>query len=183
MDLAAGRKDQLGSTGGPGADGPVTVSRRAALRLAGLGALGGSLLVACAQRSSGTRAEPGQVTVTDQRSEKVTLDGPVRRMVTIPMPAAAMVIAVDQGIDHLVGMHEASWVAIKDGIMGEMFPAAAKIAQASPPRTSRRTWRALPRWTRTSSSSGETKVRGSLARWRAQGWPWSDSATAPMPTW
>ncbi|MPY81549.1 MAG: ABC transporter substrate-binding protein, partial [Actinophytocola sp.] len=49
-------------------------------------------------------------------------------MVTIPMPAASMVIAVDKGVDHLVGMHEASWIAIRDGIMGEMFPAAAKIA-------------------------------------------------------
>lgn len=43
------------------------------------------------------------------------------------MPAASVLVAVDQGPEHLVGMHEASWIAIRDGIMGEMFPAALDI--------------------------------------------------------
>jgi iron complex transport system substrate-binding protein len=53
---------------------------------------------------------------------------PVSRVVTIPIPAAAMLIAIDGSADRLVGMQDASWSAIHDGIMGTMFPAALKVA-------------------------------------------------------
>lgn len=127
MAAASGPVNQDGGTGGTGVPGSVEVSRRSVLRLAGLGVVGGTSVTACAEASEGSGAGSRRISVTDQRGEKVTVDGPVRRIVTIPMPAAAMVIAVDKGIDHLAGMHEASWVAIRDGIMGEMFPAAIKI--------------------------------------------------------
>ncbi|MCZ2403500.1 ABC transporter substrate-binding protein [Paenarthrobacter sp. Z7-10] len=48
-------------------------------------------------------------------------------MVTIPMPTASLLIAVDRRADHLVGMHNASWQAIRSGTMGRMFPDALKI--------------------------------------------------------
>lgn len=135
-----------------GTPGPE-VTRRSLLRGAGLVA-GGALLSACgppasgngraastsgsgdgagassAAGGSGSAAGPtgGPVTVRDQRGKTITLAHPATRVVTIPMPAAAMLVAVDQGASHLVGMHSASWVALRDGILGELFPDALTIA-------------------------------------------------------
>lgn len=102
------------------------VSRRALLT----GSAGGLLLAGCGG-AAGARGHNGSgigVTVTDQRGKKVVLDGPARRIVTFPMPAASMLIAVDKGVDHLVGMNQGSWTAIHGGILGEMFPQAKHIA-------------------------------------------------------
>lgn len=44
------------------------------------------------------------------------------------MPAAALFIAVDGSPEHLVGMHAGSKEAIRQGILGEIFPQAATIA-------------------------------------------------------
>jgi len=38
-----------------------------------------------------------------------------------------MLIAIDKSADPLVGMQDASWTAIRDGIMGKMFPAALHV--------------------------------------------------------
>jgi len=81
---------------------------------------------------SGT-APPGSasgsagIQVTDQRGTVLSFDRPVTRVVTIPMPAASLLVAVDQGASHLAGMHNASWVAMRDGIMGTMYPEALNI--------------------------------------------------------
>ena len=56
-------------------------------------------------------AEP--IVITDQRDRTITLDGEVERVVTIPIPAASVFIAVDGGTDRLVGMHQLSKTAIK----------------------------------------------------------------------
>lgn len=102
--------------------------RRAVLQGAAL--LGGAvLLAACGDdQGSSSAGGPGGITVTDQRGKKLTFDRPVTRVVTLPMPAAAMLIAVDQTASHLVGMHDSSWVAMRDGIMGSMFPDALDVA-------------------------------------------------------
>lgn len=107
------------------------ISRRVVLR--GVGLAGAAALVGC----GGTRdvAAPGPATtrsgqgvsVRDQRGQRITLDVPARRLVTIPMPAAALLIAVDGSADHLVGMHPSSWTALHDGILGEFFPRALAI--------------------------------------------------------
>jgi len=70
---------------------------------------------------------PAAISVTDQRGEKISLPGPATRIVTLPMPAAALLVAVDQSSEHLAGMHEASWAAMRDGIMGELFPETLDI--------------------------------------------------------
>ncbi len=93
--------------------------------LAGLG--GATLLGACASETPGGAGKGGDtgtttVTVVDQRGRRVALPGPARRVVTIPMPAASIIVAVDGGPDHLVGMQSASWTAIDDGVLGEFFP-------------------------------------------------------------
>jgi iron complex transport system substrate-binding protein len=107
---------------------PPAISRRDVLRGAAL--LGGlGLLAACADRAAPRATpSPGGITVTDQRGTTLTFERPVTRIVTLPMPAASLAIAVDASADHVVGMHESSWTAIRDGIMATMFPAATGIA-------------------------------------------------------
>lgn len=110
---------------------PATVPRRALLH--GAAALGGAaLLAACG--SAGDAPTGGAATsstrglsVTDQRGKTIVLDRPADRIVTLPQPAASMLIAVDQSAARLAGMHQASWVAVRDGLMGELFPDALKI--------------------------------------------------------
>lgn len=97
----------------------------AALTSAGLLAACSSSSVDPATKAKGASAEP--VTFTDQRGKQIRLAHPARRVVTIPMPAASILVAVDQGIDHLVGMQNASWVAMRDGYLGEAFPQALTI--------------------------------------------------------
>jgi len=71
-----------------------------------------------------------EITVTDQYGRSVTLDGPAERIVTIPMPAAAMLIAIDGGTDRLAGMHAQSQAAVEEGILGGFFPEAADLPSA-----------------------------------------------------
>lgn len=67
------------------------------------------------------------ISITDQRGKTVTFTQPVTRVVTIPMPSASLLVAVDRGSDHLSAMHNASWVAMRDGVMGSMFPHALEL--------------------------------------------------------
>ncbi|GAB3713441.1 ABC transporter substrate-binding protein [Nocardiopsis oceani] len=67
------------------------------------------------------------ITVTDQRGQTLELDGPVERVVTVPMPAASLMLAVDGGPDRLAGMNESSQQALSEGILGEFFPEAQEI--------------------------------------------------------
>lgn len=103
-----------------------TVRRRSLLA----GAFGGAAtaIVSACGASGGAASGGGGFSVTDQRGKRLHFDRPVRRLVTIPMPAASIAIAVDESADHLVGMHSSSWTAIHDGIMGKMFPKALRVA-------------------------------------------------------
>ncbi len=123
------------------AQGEALIGRRRLLQGAGLITLGGTAgLAGCGDTTGG--AAPGDegatrggngatqrdITLTDQRGATISLAGPARRIVTLPMPAASLLVAVDQGAEHLVGMHDASWAAMTGGIMGEMFPETLQIA-------------------------------------------------------
>ncbi len=103
---------------------PEALPRRTLLK--GAVALGGAaLLSACGAASSdgGSKA----IALTDQRGQKLTLDGPVKRIVTLPMPAASIMIAVDRSAKHLVGLHDASYAAAEQSILGTMFPEVLKV--------------------------------------------------------
>jgi iron complex transport system substrate-binding protein len=98
--------------------------------LAGCAAGAGAPLLgdpADATRSTGSLSSTGPISLSDQRGSVVTLERPARRIVTIPQPAASILVAVDQGAGHLVGMQNASWVAVRDGILGTIFPAAKEV--------------------------------------------------------
>jgi iron complex transport system substrate-binding protein len=103
------------------------VSRRSLLR--GLGA-GAGVLAAGACGAPGPAAAPtgAGLSVVDQRGKRLELAGPVRRVATIVIPAASMLIALDSGVGRLVGMNSSAATAIHDGILGQIFPAAAAIA-------------------------------------------------------
>lgn len=105
-------------------DGPLP--RRSLL--AGAAGLGAAALLAACGGESASGGGAGAIRVTDQRGKRLTFDKPVTRVVTLPMPAASMLIAVDRSAQHLVGMHDASWTAMRDSVMGAMFPDALKVA-------------------------------------------------------
>jgi iron complex transport system substrate-binding protein len=116
-------------TDGQAIPDPSTVTRRAAL--AGAGALGLAALGACGSggRTAGSpTSSSGSVAAVDQRGRRVALPQPATRIVTVPMPAASLVVAVDGGVEHLVGMHQASWTAMRDGVLGEFFPEVLRVA-------------------------------------------------------
>lgn len=67
------------------------------------------------------------ISFTDQKKKTITLTKPVERVVTIPIPAASMFMAVDGGTKRLVGMHHLSKTAIKGQILQKFYPDALKI--------------------------------------------------------
>lgn len=70
------------------------------------------------------------IVVTDHEDRQVTLSGPAERIVTIPMPMASGVIALSGTDKTLVGLNPLSLTAIREGILGKIFPDAANISDA-----------------------------------------------------
>lgn len=102
------------------------VSRRAVVRGLGLAA-GAVVLGGCGGAGGPTGSTPGRIQARDQRGRPIELDGPARRIVTIVIPAASLLVALDSGPGRLVGVNSSAAQAIRQGILGEMFPAAAGI--------------------------------------------------------
>ena len=73
------------------------------------------------------RPAAAEVAFTDQRGKLITLSGPADRVVAFPKPAPSLYIAVDQGIEHLVGIHPAAQSAIMNSVLGKFFPGVANI--------------------------------------------------------
>lgn len=83
-------------------------------------------------RSAGAPARPGgasadAITVVDGRGKEIALQRPIDRVVTIPMPAAAIFIAIDGSAEKLVGMHPASMAALEEGILATIYPEALDV--------------------------------------------------------
>ena len=76
-----------------------------------------SLVFAAAFAATATWATADPISFQDQRERTVTLEGEAQRVVTIPIPAASMFIAVDGGTDRLAGMHQLSKTAIAGRIL------------------------------------------------------------------
>ncbi len=92
------------------------------LRVVGTGIC--ALMFACFLISPG---EGAKTVVTDQAGREVVIEGPIERIVTIPIPAASMVLAVDGSSEKLVGMNPLSKTAMEGEILSEFFPEALKI--------------------------------------------------------
>ncbi|MBI1285486.1 MAG: ABC transporter substrate-binding protein [Thiobacillus sp.] len=70
----------------------------------------------------------GSVETRDALGRLIRLPAPAERIVTIPMPAAAMVVAVDRSAKRLVGMHRQSGVDAGGQILVRMFPSLREIS-------------------------------------------------------
>lgn len=64
---------------------------------------------------------------TDMNGRIVTLDKPLERVVVIPIPAASMLVGMDESTDKLVGMHPFAKVAAKEGIFSQLFPTILSV--------------------------------------------------------
>ena len=70
------------------------------------------------------------IVITDHENREVVLTAPASRVVTIPMPMASGVIALDGSSDRLVGLNPLSLTAIREGILGKIFPRALEVSDA-----------------------------------------------------
>ena len=86
------------------------------LRIGGAAATLATVLIGPAQ------ADP--ITLTDLAGRTVELDRPAERIVTLPVPMAATVIALDQGAERLVGIHPEIEDRRRGRISGHHLPRA-----------------------------------------------------------
>ncbi|MDH7794589.1 MULTISPECIES: ABC transporter substrate-binding protein [unclassified Beijerinckia] len=70
----------------------------------------------------------GATEVTDQRGQSLSFDKPAARAIFLPMPAASTYMAINRSEHGIAGMNASSAVAMRDGILGKLFPGYAKIA-------------------------------------------------------
>ncbi|MDQ2079823.1 ABC transporter substrate-binding protein [Xanthobacteraceae bacterium Astr-EGSB] len=67
------------------------------------------------------------IRVVDQRGKTIELAKPAERIVTIPMPMASVVMAIDGSSRRVVGMHPAARKSVQDGFLKKVYPDAAAI--------------------------------------------------------
>jgi iron complex transport system substrate-binding protein len=97
----------------------IRMFRRAA---AAIGSLATLLVFA-----SPAMAQPAPVTVQDLRGQTITFAKPPERIVTIPIPAASMVMGLDGGAGRLVGMNPTALTAIRGEWLGSVYPASLGV--------------------------------------------------------
>lgn len=85
----------------------------------GAGALASAL---AALLAAATALAQSEIALTDQSGRSLRLEGPAQRVVTIPMPASPLWVAVDQSATRLVGHHRQSRAAVASGSLGDLFP-------------------------------------------------------------
>lgn len=73
------------------------------------------------------RAHSEPIRVKDQRGRLLELSAPAERIVTIPIPMAAVVMALDGSSRRLVAMHPTSLKSIREGFLKRVFPEALSI--------------------------------------------------------
>ncbi len=72
-------------------------------------------------------ANADSITFTDQRGKLIELEAPAERVIVLPKPIPSMLIAVDGGIDRLVGLHPAAQAVLMEGLPGKLYPGIADI--------------------------------------------------------
>jgi len=60
--------------------------------------------------------------VVDQNGRNIVFDSAVKRVVSIPIPAPSMFMAIDGKADKLVGVHGLTKTAMKGKFLGRLFP-------------------------------------------------------------
>jgi iron complex transport system substrate-binding protein len=82
-------------------------------------------IVLLAGSTSAVAGDP--IRVTDQRGVSITLAKPAQRVVFIPIPAASTYMALDGTPAHIVGLNPIAMTALREGILGHIFPGALSI--------------------------------------------------------
>ena len=89
-------------------------------------ALLGGLLLGCASTepdsAGAAEGSAGTITVTDQRGERISLEGSADRIASAVIPAPAIIAAVDGSWDRIVGINQSLLDANKLGIISKIFP-------------------------------------------------------------
>lgn len=67
------------------------------------------------------------IQLTDMKQRSVHLQGPVKRSVVIPIPAASVLVSLDKSAVRLAGIHPFAKVAAEQGTLVRMFPAMASL--------------------------------------------------------
>jgi len=83
------------------------------------------ITLAAAPFGSDVRAE--EIIFKDQENREVKLVKPAERVVSIVIPMASTVIALDGSTKKLVGMNPTAKSAVVEGILGKIFPEAKNI--------------------------------------------------------
>ena len=108
---------------------------RALISLASLTTL--ALMVAgCSSTSTSdadAASEEGTITVTDQRCQEVTVQGPVESIASAVIPAPAIIAAVDGSWDRITGINQSLLDANQQGIIGKIFPESLETPVISGP--------------------------------------------------
>ncbi len=68
------------------------------------------------------------IDITDQRGQNVAFEKPPQRVVFLPIPGPATFIAIDSSERKIVGMNAHSASAMREGLLGKMFPGVALIS-------------------------------------------------------
>jgi iron complex transport system substrate-binding protein len=74
------------------------------------------------------QATSSEIRITDQRGVDVKLPAPAQRVVTIPLPMASIVMALDGSSRRVVGMHPAAKQSIEEGFLRKIYPQALSIS-------------------------------------------------------
>lgn len=68
-----------------------------------------------------------EIAFEDQRGKLIRLAEPAQSVVALPKPVPAMFIGVDEGTEHLTGMHPAAQAVLLESVLGRFFPGIADI--------------------------------------------------------
>lgn len=75
-----------------------------------------------------TNASASQaVDFRDMSGDEIHLSAPAKRIVVIPIPAASMLVGLDESSEKLVGMHPFAKVAARDGMLSQMFSPVLQV--------------------------------------------------------
>ena len=83
------------------------------------------LLASCAQKKTAAATE--KITVIDQNNMEATLNGKPDRIVLTALPLPSIYALTGEPIEKLVGMHPGATSAIKNSVMGTMYPALLNV--------------------------------------------------------
>lgn len=125
---------------------PIALANTKYFKLGALALAATLMLSACSARETNEQSAAGQtpqdsvstpttrVELTDQRGKNLSLDAPATKVAITVMPAPAIMAAVDQSWDKIVGINESTLKANKQGIITRIFPQAGDtpvVANAS----------------------------------------------------